>query len=818
MRAFCEIPDCFVALVRRALYFWVRTTVFVEDAARSDTARPVCYVLDDGRFSNLLILLEESRRAGLAPAEAPLVVGGVRAQRSVVHLNRQHDGASDPVLPLLTDMVRAVIGDPAFDIQLVPVLVLWGRAPDKQESILNAHCAASRRNPGILRQLFAILVHGRQTLVRFTAPLSLRELVAGGPTPLAAAPAAHKVSDILRAHLRRRREMAIGPDLARRNTQIGIVLTSAPVRRAIAEEAARLGISPAEAGERAQQLAREIASDYSYGTMRALESFVRWLFARLYDGIEVHNVASLARIAPGQSIVYIPCHRSHIDYLLLSYLIHRHGLTPPHVAAGVNLNMPLVGSLLRRAGAFFLRRSFKGEPLYSAVFQEYLHLMLVRGFPIEYFIEGGRSRSGRTLAPKTGILGMTIASYLRGHDRPLVFVPVYLGYERLLEGETYVRELAGRPKQRETVWSLLATACKIRRIYGRVHVNFGEPLALADILAARPAGGEDEDGEADAARLRAVTRETAQALTTRINDAAVLNPVGLIALALPAMPRRAADALSVHRLLAHLQALDRAVPYSPRRVPCTLDPAQVIEYAERLGIVEQVAYPAGNLVSVVEAQAPQLAYFRNNVLHLFALPALIACLLGNCRHLARQRLSEAVAAIYGGLRSALFLRWSPPELPEEIRRIIDVFSERGLVRFAEREDSLLAPAANSPEFAEFDTLGAILRPLLGRYFLVLAVLQACGPGKLTRAFLASECRLLAQRLAPLHVFGAGDAVDPADFSNLIATLLAGGLLGEDGEGLLDFDERLPAPLAFADLVLPADACQSLRRIAGQLAG
>ena len=166
---------------------------------------------------------------------------------------------------------------------------------------------------------------------------------------------------------------------------------------------------------------------------------------RRQDGHALERLVNVGdTVAPGQEIVYLPCHRSHIDYLLLSYLIYRNGLTPPHIAAGDNLDMPLVGGLLRRGGAFFLRRSFKGEPLYAAVFHEYLHLMLARGFPIEYFIEGGRSRTGRTLAPKAGILGMTIASFVRSHSRPLVFVPVYVGYERIIEGDTYVRELAGR--------------------------------------------------------------------------------------------------------------------------------------------------------------------------------------------------------------------------------------------------------------------------------------------------------------------------------------------------------------------------------------
>jgi glycerol-3-phosphate O-acyltransferase len=171
-----------------------------------------------------------------------------------------------------------------------------------------------------------------------------------------------------------------------------------------------------------------------------------------------------------------------VDYLLLSYLIFNRGLMVPHIAAGANLNLPLVGLVLRRSGAFFLRRKIKGEPLYAAVFLEYVHLMIDRGFPIEYFIEGGRSRSGRMLTPKAGILAMTVQSFVRSRARPLVFIPVYIGYEKLMEGNSYVDELQGRPKQSESLAGLLGAARLLQRNFGKVHVNFGPPLALAEFL------------------------------------------------------------------------------------------------------------------------------------------------------------------------------------------------------------------------------------------------------------------------------------------------------------------------------------------------
>jgi glycerol-3-phosphate O-acyltransferase len=142
-------------------------------------------------------------------------------------------------------------------------------------------------------------------------------------------------------HFRRQRQMAIGPDLSHRNTQVDAVLAGAAVRAAIASEGREARHLARRSQAPGRGFALEIASDYSYGVVRALELFLSWLWTRLYDGIELHNFDVVTRIAAGQEIVYVPCHRSHIDYLLLSYVILQQGLTPPHIAAGANLNLPL---------------------------------------------------------------------------------------------------------------------------------------------------------------------------------------------------------------------------------------------------------------------------------------------------------------------------------------------------------------------------------------------------------------------------------------------------------------------------------------------
>ncbi len=814
MTGFFEVPGWALPLARRVLFFWLRTTVFPEhpQGLGLDPTKPVCYVLQDHHLSNLLVLFEKSQRAGLPSANARLRLGTGSFPHSAFFLNRKHSLGTTAReryahSSLMTALVREALSDEGLDVQIVPVVILWGRSPDKQESILKALFSETWRQPGPLRRLLTILLHGRNVLVRFNAPISLRSFASES---LDEEQALRKLSRVLRVHFRRQRQMAIGPDLSHRNTQVETLLVAPLVRTAIAKESETRNISLKDAQEHARLFALEIASDYSYGALRALELFLSWLWTRLYDGFEIHNIDTLTRIAPSQGIVYVPAHRSHIDYLLLSYLLHRNGFTPPHIAAGANLNMPLVGALLRRSGAFFLRRSFKGEPLYAAVFHEYLHLMLTRGFPLEYFIEGGRSRNGRTLTPKAGILGMTVRSFIREHTRPLVFVPVYIGYEKLIEGRTYLREMAGKPKQKESLWIIIKMARRIKRVFGKVHINFGEPLALGEFLEFhRPGWASEPFGSSDWSRE--ATYRAATELAKRLNEATVINPVNLIGLATLSTPRHTIDEQVLDRLLEHYRALVSEAPYASTTIPCALDSKQIVAYVERLGFVERVAHPLGDLIRAPEGQASLLAYFRNNVLHLFALPALIACLLSHNRQLGAQRVSEAVAGIYSLIGAELFLRWSPEELPAATEAIIDVLVNRHLLL---RNDcgQLSAPEPNSQEFAELHLLGETLRPILERHFLTLAVLQHSGSGCKTRHALENDCHLLAQRLALLYDFNSPEHAEKTTFSTLITQLIDASLLREDETGLLHFDQRITTPLAHAELVLPAEAQQTIRRM------
>ncbi|MFC3128164.1 glycerol-3-phosphate 1-O-acyltransferase PlsB, partial [Coralloluteibacterium stylophorae] len=492
-----------------------------------DATRPVCYVLEHHGLSNLLILDRACREAGLPSPMSPLPHDALGRRRSYAVLSQRRAPVSgrpsrrthSEGLARLLDAHRA---HPDLDVQLVPVSIFVGRAPDRQSGWFQVLFSENWAIVGRFRRMLAILLNGRHTIVQFSAPFTAREALAEQLDPERTV---RKLGRVLRAHYRRIRAAVIGPDLSHRRLFVDRILDSEPVRRAIADQARRDGSSHAEAWKKAHAYAWEIAADYSHPLVRSLSILLTPFWNRMYDGVTVHHMETLKEVAPGHEVVYTPSHRSHIDYLLLSYILYGRGIVPPHIVAGVNLNMPVVGSLLRRGGAFFIRRSIRGNVLYSTVLSEYVAQLVGEGFSLEYFVEGGRSRTGRMLAPKGGMVAMTVRAYLRAPRRPVVFVPVYIGYEKLMEGESYMDELTGRPKQKETVWALLRGIGGIlRKRYGKVALSFGAPIRLDEVLERHAPDWREADPDGKPAWFGTVVDEIAERIVVHINCTADVNP------------------------------------------------------------------------------------------------------------------------------------------------------------------------------------------------------------------------------------------------------------------------------------------------------
>ncbi len=805
-------------LSRKLLYVWVRTQTLPQDLStlNLDPNKPVCYVLQTRQLSNLLVLETETQRLGLPRALSRLKSLDVREDRSFFFLTR--GDTAGPMRrnrfaysPRLKRLMQAVAANPQLDVQLVPVTILWGRQPQKEDSLLKILFTDSWATPGVLKQFFRVLIHGRRTLVRFEEPISLRAVVDEGQ---AEDLTLRKIARVLRVHFRRQREMAIGPDLSHRRTQVNALLEADTVKQAIEQEMRNKNLSMAKVEDMARRYAMEIAADYSYPTVRALEKFLNWLWTRLYDGVKVYRMNELTDVAPGQEVIYVPTHRSHIDYLLMSYVIFTQGMMVPHIAAGANLNLPVVGGILRRGGAFFLRRTFKGNHLYAAVFNEYLHMMIQKGYPIEYFIEGGRSRTGRMLQPKGGMLAMTLQSYLRDHQRPIVFMPIYFGYEKVMEGGTYVAELSGKPKEKESIWGVIKTVRDIEKVFGEVHVNFGQPIVLSEVLdevepAWREAGAHPDPKSPWFTR----TVDTlANRIVTRSNSAAVVNPISLLALALLSTPKQAADEDLLVEFLDALKRLLTVAPYSDRVELTSLSGRELIAYGEKMKVLHRLEHPLGNLVQLLPEQALQMTYFRNNVQHLYTLPGMIACFLTADNALERERIVELIGNIYPFLKAELFLHWKTDELPAVVNAMIDALLETGLLAARSDNNTIKAPNRNSAEYMQLEILARSVRQAMERYYIAISLLTRQGSGKISASQLEELCSLFAQRLAILHEHSAPEYFDRAVFKSFISTLKRIGLLSDDESGQLVFDRRIQAAANEAQFVLPHDVRQTVQQL------
>ena len=813
------MPAWLIALARWALLRLVRVNIApaAADAPPLDRGRLVLYALHVRQLSAFLVLDEATRMLALPRASAPLAADGLQERRAYFFLTRS--GQPSPLrrtpyrysqrLARLVDALRA---DPSLEAQIIPVSVFFGRAPRHQDSLIKALLADAWAAPGVVKQFFRLLVHGRQTLVKFGTPIDIRSLLTDPGTGNGAPRDVRRVARLLRAEFRRERELVIGPNLSHRQTLVNDIIDSDPVQQAIRDQAGRDATGLERAELAARRMAVEIASDYSYPFIRAYDIALTALWNRLYDGVEVHRFDTIASAGAGAEIVYLPCHRSHIDYLLLSYAIYHRGLLPPHVAAGVNLNLPVVGSMLRRGGAFFLRRSFSGDPLYAAIFGEYLHTILRRGFPIEYFVEGGRSRSGLTLPARTGLLSMTVDSFLREPGRPVVFVPVYIGYEQLFEAETYAAELSGHPKRKESLAGVVRAALALRkRHFGKVHVNIGEPIRLAEVLDRHWPDwrGEDRAG-ADSPGRRAAIAALARQAVTRINDALVVNPINLFATAMLGAPAAAMDGQRLAEQIDLLRGLLAALPYSSRQQVTALDGPQVIDYAATQGLAIRQPHPLGDIITVAPAQAPLLTYYRNNVLHAFSQVSLVACLIVQAERITDSALLDACQQIHPFLRAELFLSADGDTLPNGVEACLTFLASEGLILRAGGE--VTAPAPSERASVAMHALARLVRQPLQRCMIVASTLERFAPGTLDAAALEGCAWLIAQRVALLDPREASQLPDRAALRSIIETLRSLGH-AQTLEGRLHGTPSLRDLTRHASLTLPSQARLALSHAA-----
>jgi len=803
-------------LLRRVLALWVRATLRPEDALARLTGAtvPICYVLERRSPSDLAVLQNVCLRERLPRPGRKLLAQQLRNVRSwfalskSVGLWRTRVDRRPP--EQLLALIEALRRDPALDVSLVPAAVYWGRAPSKERSLIRLLLSEDWVIGSRVRRFFTVLFNGRSTTVQLGDPMSLRGLLEADT-----ALTGRRVTRQLRTQFARLRTARLGPDLSHRRTIVAAVLRTRAVRAVVAQEVGEQDRRTRRAKLlEARRYANEIAANYSPVFITFMSLGLRSLWNRLYDGIEFQHVDTLQKVAEGNEIVYVPCHRSHMDYLLLSYAIYERGYAVPHIAAGLNLNLPIVGRFLRKGGAFFIRRSFRGNTLYTVVFMKYLAAMMARGHSLEYFIEGGRSRTGRLRPPMTGMLSMTVRSYLREPRRPVVFVPVYFGYERIVEGPTYIGELSGRPKEKESIVGLLRTAGRLRQRFGNVHVNFGEPIYLNQLLDRCAPDWRTTvfDDQNRPSWVGALVDELAPTIMRNINSAAAVTPINLLALVLLATPRQSMLESDLLHQIETMESVLTAIPYGDRVTMTRQSAAQVVNYGVMLKIITRERHPAGDIVRMSPEHAVLATYYRNNVLHLFAMPSLIACCFLANAVLRTEDVQRLAARIYPYIAAELFMRWGEDELAGVVERALVSLASLGLLEGSGDTQVWRRPAPTSEAAMQLSLLAQTTIQTIERYYLAIALLVRAGSGAITQTLLEERCQLMAQRMTMLYGFNSPEFFDPSLFENFIDLLRSRGVVRTNDSGQLLFDEVLIRVAADAQLVLSEQIRHSILQV------
>ncbi len=525
---------------------------------------------------------------------------------------------------------------------LLPLVFVWSKGPDKMGLRPMDLLLGPRHWPTPARALGQFAFNFKHVALRTAEPLEISELLDANPG-LSDDVLVRRLTYAVLRRLERERRAVVGP-AEKASDRVRSEIVRSPRLREVIDD---LSGSDPEAKKanvgKALTMLKELQALPNLNVVKGLEFALDWGFNKIYRGIEFtpKDIEVIRQLSKEGTMILLPSHKSHIDYLVLSYFFYVRNLPIPCVAAGDNLNFMPVGPIFRRGGAFFIRRSFKGDRLYAAVVDAYVRRLIRDGFPIELFLEGGRSRTGKLLAPKYGLLNMIVDAVLAVPQQKVFFVPVSIGYERVIEADSYQREVSGGEKKKEDATDLLSAREVLRHRYGRINLQFGTPMTIEDVASDL---GITRDAVQRPAKRRAVVTRLGNRVMDEINRVTAVTPGALVAMALLSHSRRGMSEDEViarsERLLAVLRRLEARVstatvlPSGELRHTAIREALQMFVDAELLDVSESGASKEAAaskaqaaIYSVVESRRLQLDTSKNIIVHFFVERGLVAAAL-----------------------------------------------------------------------------------------------------------------------------------------------------------------------------------------------
>ena len=760
------IREKFFSVVKYCVSPLIRFEVeFEEGITEKDLTNPkTIYALPNKSVSELVALDKYTDKQNtVSPIEG---FEETNLQRFIRLIPPKFDIGTQKIKRFLPENLPEILSLDDEKIILIPVSFYWGMHPDKQKSFFKIIFSQSWTVSGYFKKFFRVLLHGRSLVIKFNRPLTLSELKDKERT---VDESSRLVSRYLRAIFRKTKKAAIGPDISHRRTLVRSLSRDKVVREEIKAQSKGDLKKKRRLNKKAFKYANEICSDINYPIVRNLQRGLSWFWNKRYDGIHLQNLDKIKSIADDNSLVYLPCHRSHIDYLALSYILLEKGLMLPHIAAGNNLNLPILGGIGKGGGAFFMRRSFRDNKLYSLIFFQYFKRLLQRGSSVEFFPEGGRSRSGFTLQAKPGLLSMTIRSFASLSDEKVKLIPTYIGYEKIIEGNSYLSELLGEEKKRENFLDLFKTIKDFGNFLGNAYINFGEPIDLKDFLEQKE-GLKDYTIDSPLDRpiwLKKATSRLGIEVMKGINKSSAITTSSLFSLSLLTETTQSLDTKIISkRIELFIDLIKRNQNF--KDVWLTEDsPEKIIAKTEELGLINSQLIGGEKVFRPTRNEAALLSFYQNNISHFFLLYSLVCLSLKYVEELSEKEILRLTNLVYPFLQSDFYLPWSDEKVGKVVVNNLKILIELGLV-VKKDKDLLTKPEKDSKEYRDFLALSNISEPSIKRFYIVMSTLWK---EEIDILELQDKCEAIANKLQEIEGWLYTEFSDASKFKSFITKLL-----------------------------------------------
>jgi glycerol-3-phosphate O-acyltransferase len=658
-------------------------------------------------------------------------------------------------------------------IYIIPQITYWNRNPDRTNMFMTLKATGDR---GLFSALFTMFKSATPAFVKLTVPINLKEEMASYETD-DSSQIARKIRNKLLEIYANDKKVVLGPVIKSQQEMMEKVLYHRNVMDTLQEIVKDERKKENKLRKKAYKYFREIAADFSIVYIKYFEKACSMLFNKIFDGIiyKLEDFAKVREAAQKAPLIIVPCHRSHMDYLIISSLFYINKIIPPHIVAGSNLTFWPMGTIFRRSGAFFMRRSFKGLKLYASIFRQYIKSLVNEGYSIEFFIEGGRTRTGKLGFPKMGIMKYLLDSVDEGYAKDLMFVPISINYDRILEESSYHHEIKGKAKKNESTAEMVKSVSFLKRNYGNVYLDFHDPFSYKEFKAGLKEGDD-------------LLNNIGSHIIRNINEIVAVTPFSLVSAALLLSTEKGFTLESVKEKVLFLHSyLKFCGANLPEKLSDTGNIDNVIDQVFKAYIMDHIIFtlkleqskdenapPEPDLLILNEDQRSKINFYQNSIVHYYLGVSFVS--LGILYTLNGKKTTvDEVTRVYLDLMTLFsnefVFSYDMYKTDEAVRKEIDYLKSRSVISESGGKITLQDGKDN-----DLILYVRIIQDFLESYFIVLSTVCSVKRTSIMKKELIMEVRKNGIKMFHLGTIKLPEALSLPNYNNAVLMLEETGII------------------------------------------